>query len=236
MDGTRALGARRRGVLWGCLALLMAIPLALTGCKVNRSDYRFRMTVEVETPQGLRSGSSVYAVWAANDFPGSQKRLWRVSGEAVAVDLPDGRTLFALLRTNAHFEDMVGLSMTALDPGFTSQYDVVGTAKRFEAMDGNGREALVDPANYPMLVTFRDIDDPASVELVDPDNLAASFGEGVKLKRITVQITDDSVTTGIEKRLGWLKRGADGGLDRTMGVNAQPTLAQQLSFLDFRRN
>ncbi len=39
---------------------------------------------------------------------------------------------------------------------------------------------------------------------VDPDDFAASFGEGVSLKRITVQITDDPVTTGIEERLGWL--------------------------------
>jgi hypothetical protein len=56
-----------------------------------------------------------------------------------------------------------------------------------------------------MLVRFRDIADPTSVEKVDPDNLAASFGEGVKLRRITVQLTDDPVTTGIEKRLGWLR-------------------------------
>lgn len=55
-----------------------------------------------------------------------------------------------------------------------------------------------------MLVTFRDIDDPASVEKVDPANLAATFGEGVSLKRITVELTDGPVTRGIEERLPWL--------------------------------
>ena len=55
---------------------------------------------------------------------------------------------------------------------------------------------------YPMLVTFTDIDDPSSVQRVDPANLAASFGPGVTLKRITVEVTKDPVTTGIEKRLG----------------------------------
>jgi len=54
---------------------------------------------------------------------------------------------------------------------------------------------------YPMLVTFGDLDDPASVERVDPDDLAAIFGEGVALKRITVQLTDDPVTTGTRMRL-----------------------------------
>lgn len=54
---------------------------------------------------------------------------------------------------------------------------------------------------YPLLVTFTDIDDPSSVQRVDPANLAASFGPGIRLKRITVEVSDDDVTTGIEKRL-----------------------------------
>ncbi|MDJ0979954.1 MAG: hypothetical protein QNI87_15620, partial [Erythrobacter sp.] len=41
-------------------------------------------------------------------------------------------------------------------------------------------------------------------ERVDPDDLSASFGEGVELQRITVELTDEPVTTGIEERLGWL--------------------------------
>ena len=66
-------------------------------------------------------------------------------------------------------------------------------------------EELVCPEGAPeWLVTFGDLDDPTSVEEVDPDDLAATFGEGVSLKRITVQMTDDLVTTGIEERLGWL--------------------------------
>ena len=58
--------------------------------------------------------------------------------------------------------------------------------------------------NYPYFVRFKDIKDPKSVEQVDPDNLAKSFGTGVKLKSLTVQMTDEPVTVGIEKRLGWL--------------------------------
>jgi hypothetical protein len=56
-----------------------------------------------------------------------------------------------------------------------------------------------------MLVTFGNLRDPMSVTEVDPANLSAQFGEGVRLRRITVQVTDDDVTEGIERRLGWLK-------------------------------
>jgi hypothetical protein len=35
----------------------------------------------------------------------------------------------------------------------------------------------------PLLVTFADINDPASVQRVDPDDLAASFGPGYALSQ-----------------------------------------------------
>lgn len=60
---------------------------------------------------------------------------------------------------------------------------------------------------YPMLVTFDDITDPASVRLVDPSNLAASFGPGVRLKSVTLEVTDEAVTAGVvENVLECIKR------------------------------
>jgi len=185
------------------LAITILSVAALSGCTLlGRSTYRFELTVEVDTPEGPRRGSSVIEVWASYNMPGSQERLWRVRGEAVAVDLPDGKTLFTLLKTGAIHGDMAGLSMEALDPAFKN--DVVESAERIAERKKITSPATVAPASYPTLVTFGDIADPTSVELVDPDNLAATFGEGTALRRITVQITDDPVTTGIEKRLGWL--------------------------------
>jgi hypothetical protein len=60
-------------------------------------------------------------------------------------------------------------------------------------------DEIVD--NYPQLVHFRDVRDPKSVAAVDPAHLDAAFGPGVRLKRITVQVTGDPVTRGIEGRL-----------------------------------
>jgi hypothetical protein len=55
-----------------------------------------------------------------------------------------------------------------------------------------------------MLVTFEDLTDPSSVLAVNPDDLSATFGDGISLKRITVELTDDPVTHGIVQRLKWL--------------------------------
>jgi hypothetical protein len=56
-----------------------------------------------------------------------------------------------------------------------------------------------------VLVRFRDPSDPTRVELVDPLDLAASFGPGVILKSAFAEITGDPITQGIEDRLPWLK-------------------------------
>ncbi len=86
-----------------------------------------------------------------------------------------------------------------------------------------------------MLVTFGDLDDPTSVEEVDPDDLGATFGEGNSLRRITVQITDDPVTTGIEKRLEWLSEYPEPRLDPEYRGSTNPNLSQSLWHGDFRK-
>ncbi|MGB7420134.1 MAG: hypothetical protein WA918_13230 [Erythrobacter sp.] len=191
--------------------------LALTACGDDATpDYRYRLTVEVETPEGLRTGSSVIEVEqtlggaaSAGGLAG-QQIYYRTRGEAVAVDLPGGETLFALLRSDNDVEwsarVMQMLAPRTEGEAFEEVFDNV------LMIEGEVEVPRTWPANvvlpersaYPMLVSFADLDDPTSVELVDPDDLEATFGEGYALERITVQLTDEPVTTGIEERLGWL--------------------------------
>jgi hypothetical protein len=65
------------------------------------------------------------------------------------------------------------------------------------------------PAEYPLLLRFGNIADPRTVEQVDPDNLAASFGYGVRLKRITITMLGKTpVTKGISKYLPSFGKGS----------------------------
>lgn len=197
------------------LGVLLAGVL-LAACDDAAPDYCYRLTVEVATPQGLRTGSSVIEVEQTLGRPGmnpaGQAVERRIRGEAVAVDLPGGRTLFALLRSDNNI-DWAGYVMPLLAPDQPGD----SFAERLDdmlALAGKGPIALPrtfppvahlpERSAYPMLVTFRDTGDPTSVQLVDPDDLAATFGPGTRLRRITVEMTHDAVTTGIEERLGWL--------------------------------
>lgn len=208
---------KRRALLSG-LACALAV-LTLPGCAAAEDapedrapDYRYRLTVEVETPEGLRTGSSVIEVQQSigrttMDGFGEQVFL-RIRGEAVAIDLPDGRTLYALLRSGGDVEWAARvIPLLSPDAGDENSLD------DFLQLEGKKelprKWTVQGPFNnisaYPMMVTFGDEADPTSVAEVNPDDLAASFGKGVKVKRITAELTDDPVTTGVEKRLGWLR-------------------------------
>lgn len=215
---------------WLALAALM-----LSGCALSDDaapDYRYRLTVEVETPEGLKTGSSVIEVQQtlvrAGSVPANQAVERRVRGEAAAVDLPGGKTLFALLRSD-NDPDWASRVYVLLAPQenkpFEDALDDVLEIKGERTLPRTWPADLWIPERsaYPMLVTFGDPADPTSVAQVDPDDLAATFGEGVKLKRITVELTDDPVTTGIEERLGWMDN------YRKKWLNGKPYIAEDLT-------
>ncbi|MCA9499915.1 MAG: hypothetical protein KC588_12035, partial [Nitrospira sp.] len=123
-------------------------------------------------------------------------RNLELEGEAVVVELPAHHYLFALLTYNAFlardvFKDRIIEAVHA--PG----------ERWAGALSGLRETRVIDPKQYPLLVTFTDLTDPKTVEKVDPENLAATFGPGVSLKRITLEITDEPVTEGkVESLLG----------------------------------
>lgn len=224
---------------------MAAFALLLSACSLGPDptpDYRYRLTVEVDTPDGLKTGSSVIEVKTSVAGENAITTPGRVShtlrGEAVAVDLGDGRSLFALLRSPTDI-DWANNVMFILTPGqgdFQSRFEAMlkrrkeYTLPRYLPIRGERRPAR------PMLVAFGDLADPTSVAEVDPDDLAKTFGEGVSLKRITVQLTDDPVTTGIEQLLGWLSEYPEPRLDPDYRGSTTPNLSQQLWHGDFRKD
>ena len=230
------------------VCLFVAVSL-LAACDAT-PDYRYRLTVEVDTPQGLRTGSSVIEVETdvagARTIPSPGAVSHRVRGEAVAVDLPGGRTLFALLRSGNDI-DWASRVMAMLAPDPPADAEDRFQARFDNLLELEGEIALPriwpptghlkERSAYPMLVTFGDIAEPTSVAEVDPDDLAATFGEGYALRRVTVELTDAPVTTGIEERLGWLPSMyatmLDG--DTLNTIYAENRLANDLSQGDFSR-
>lgn len=196
----------------GFIVALFAI-FALFSCRSE--ELRYRVTVEVDTPQGLRTGSAVWQVTTSKGvgFPGPEAGgLGRQSsGEAVVVDLPGGK-LFLLVAGPGGVVYPEDLMRALLRRYIDAHPDTSPRPKERDwraDLQGVRQSRVVlalEPDEYPALVTFTNLSDPLSARMVDPANLAASFGAGVSLRRITVTVTDDARTETITDILPWLPR------------------------------
>lgn len=216
-------------------SMLLAALASLSACN-QLPSYRYRLSVEVETPEGVRTGSSVIEVKSRQGaaFPGPEagSLVEEVRGEAVVVDLGSRGTLFALLR-HGDGSDGVGRYAWALLPKTNGGRRE--TQEEIAAIKAVRGPVELEPHMYPMLVRFRDLSEPTSVELVEPGRLSATFGPGIRLRRITVEITDAPLTTGIGKRLNWLGKYPEPALDPHFEATPTPPLPQTLRHGDFLR-
>lgn len=189
-------------------SLALGVATLLSGCKDKASSrFRFRLTIEIETPQGLKIGSSVYEVAARNKpglDPSGSVREWSVDGQAVIVALSARKALISLLKTvnKTGHDDLAFAAMATLDPKFN--YDYVESAGRIARAEGIRTLAELASANYPLMVAIGDLEQPETIVRLVPEDLAKDFGVGVRLKRVFLELTDDQVTRGIEKTLRWL--------------------------------
>ena len=200
----------------------------------SSTSWHQRLTVIVDNPNGEVRGASVIEITKTETMgplvPMEARGVHgEVRGEAVAVEVLPGRWLFALLSDDgAHSKGEAGqLVYSAFRLGMDGDvsertYENSMADLWAEPLD---TPAPVPPDAYPLLVTFDDISKPETVREVDPANLAATFGPGLMLRGMTLDITRDAVTAGrIEGVLWWwCQRRRNASLDddpKYFGLNA----------------
>src|SRR6267143_3529111 len=96
---------------FGPIALLAALVIG-DQIRIDRPAHKYRVTLEVETPDGRKSASGVMAVHPDRSY--SRGGHTKTVGDAVFVDLGGGKNLVALL---AHIDknlELDGINYVAL--------------------------------------------------------------------------------------------------------------------------
>jgi hypothetical protein len=197
--------------LWP-LALLAALVIG-DQIRINRPGHKYRLTLEVETPSGMRTASGVLAVTPDRGYSNGGKT--RTSGDAVFVDLGGAKHLVALLAHPGQTIDFDGINYVAL----RAYGEAGGQRVSFSQMSKMTGIVPVTGALIPLLVVFADPADPKNMRSVAPDDLAAALGPGYRLHRITAEVVPNGfwpvdfggplgepVTRGIDAKLPWLGR------------------------------
>jgi hypothetical protein len=211
------------------LGIFLAIALAGLAIYVAvfSATVRYRLTLDAEVDGKLKTGSGVIEVtYSKNNDPISRAEFSiGVRGEAVVLDLGQRGTLFALLKEgedNRSGPDYIVLRAFNFSGGALPRPVERGLSD-VRKLSGKVELPL---RSLPLLVRFRDINDPLTIEKVDPLDLEKSFGPGVRLTGATLEIvpsgiwpfswlgiTGEPLTDNLEKKLVWLKGTKGGYLD-----------------------
>ena len=201
---------------WAGLLGLLALLVGGDQIRINRPDHKYRLTVEVTTPDGIKTGSGILAVVPDRNYNRSGRTTMR--GEAVFVDLGQdrdkGKNLVALL---AHQQgaklDLDDINYVALRAYGAAR----GSRVSFKDMSRQAGIVPVQGELIPVLVSFGDLKDPNSARLVAADHAGAILGDGYAIRGLTAEAVPNGfwpidfggalgepVTRGIEARLPWL--------------------------------
>ncbi|MCA3586399.1 MAG: hypothetical protein IOC90_07615 [Methylocystis sp.] len=216
---------------WFSASIVIGLCLLVGWCSMPTAHYRYRLTVEIDTPEGVKSASAVHEVTWDYAYGAVTSFIARMRGEAIFVDLGPGtdgkpRHVIALMP----FETLVP---ETFDNRFNRpQYQSYATLPGVhEARD----------QRQITLVNFADINDPATARIVhgrtlryeqrdggqvaiheDVREMARIFGPGYAFRRATLEMVPagwwpfnrwdggwpqwlfgEPLTRGIEQRLPW---------------------------------
>lgn len=223
---------------WKWLGPLALLAVLVVGdqIRINRPGHKYRLTVEVETPSGVKSASGVLAVTPDRGYSNRGRSV--TSGDAVFLDLGGGKNLVALLAHPGKTLDLDAINYVAL-----RAYGEAGDRRvSFNQMSRMTGIVPVTGALIPVLATFTDPADPRSMRNVAPDNLEAGLGPGFRLHRVTAEVVPNGfwpvdfggplgepVTRGIRAKLPWIdKEGAPATALKAAGLaSAEPIEARE---------
>lgn len=197
------------------LALLAAFYVA-DQIRLGRPDYKYRLTVTIDTPNGARSASSLLSVRPNRGYggSGSGSSAPRTTGEAVVVPLPANRAVVALLAFGAKgqdFEEASFLPMRAL----------AAEGRRIQFRDTKtltGTRVAVQGGERPVMILLNNAGDPSSASRIMSEDGAAELGSGYRITSVSVEVVaagfwpldfggalGEPVTRNIAKTLPWLR-------------------------------
>jgi hypothetical protein len=168
-------------------AILLSLTSAFAADPIDApSSFRYKVTVRIETPDGIKTGSAVREANSIRIPAGASSAAKRTAqaeyeGEAVTIDLGKQGVIFALVDHSTGF----GISAEQLKL-FPMSKDIK-----------TGAKISVPPEDYPNFARFDDLNDPLTRKGVE-------FTDTLKVKDITIEITDGPVTQGLQKYLPWV--------------------------------
>ena len=210
--------------VFGVVVVLLVVAVTLSYAMGEKSEktysWRYKMTVEIETPEGIKTGSAVREVTEIfiptyNKDPRDPKYSvgQTMKGEAVVVDLGKRGIVFSLLKG-----PLLGVDYGATIPFYVFSGPPGRTVEGAEYYSQLKAKTVLDPTHYPMFITFTDMNDPKTIVSIlefkpnttyprqysiEKNEFEKYFGKDVSLKSVIIEMTNEPVLSKIGGFIPW---------------------------------
>jgi len=181
------------------LVAFFGLLVAMAGCVESDKSETLRLEANIETDRGVFSGSGVqqFECHSQNEFLESlDTDRCRIVGEAIPVRISPQQTVYLLLRHPT--VDTTSFASRILRAG-----DQLGQGINPGDLEPSW---ILEPAEMPMIVAFRDSENPATVFQVDPEQPPVLGDVSLRAVSMKVSRVSGPTTRGIVvQKLPWLK-------------------------------
>lgn len=207
----------------------LLFPILIPACSEEMPRYRYKMTVQISTPEGTREGSGVLEKRAhqRTSFPGPEHGgvFGYLVGEAVRVDLGSGRAAYALLAG----EDASGGEYIVQNAIIRQKilgdikYNKIPYHVLSSKISSKKYKISLEKEFYPLVVIFSDEKNPHTMENIKNNK------NKYYIKSITIESTKDDITYKIENHIPWINHPEKYRKDKDNPFTS--TLPRELAFI-----
>ncbi len=168
------------------VAVVIAVPLLVLNACVESYSWKEKVTLVVETPSGLKTGSSIVEVGLSFErflpgHPGGRTHI-SIRGESPFVEIAPGRYIFSLIYIHSLKGSANPLAPAVLQRELPSDYP-----ERGRELSRLNAKKVLNAQQYPILVTFDDLRYPDTVRRLESSDFRQIFGPGVRLREIVLE-------------------------------------------------
>jgi hypothetical protein len=218
------------------LATGTAAGLTVAGCS-PWENYGFNYSLSIRALVGGRlveGRSVIHTGWhwqflaGLDDLP---KYVARTTGDAVTLELGEGKKLFGLITPPF---DMSGFRAQRVDEVLQPYADgQSGDEVPYGSMARLQGEYPVPQDHWPVVVRFRDVRKPDTIEILDPLRLPDDYGPSSRITSVSLKVTDDPVTFHIDQDLPWLAS-MKGDMAGSVGTTGRWNDATKTTYTNFK--
>lgn len=213
---------------------------ALYASMAPSATARYKLTVSAEVDGKACEGSGVLQVTFQNTTRifgslGGTGNI--VKGEAIAIDCGDQKLFVLVSGQDVGLPEGTGYPARLIFDAFRGPSNPKTDAlQRLAELRATKPRAEISTSLLPMVVRFRDLKNPESVERVDVTNSNRTSEPKIRIVKAIVEITDDAITKGIGEQLIWLDNlERNGGTLDGSRISRSNELANRVGGLAFRR-